>query len=190
MTLTLDDQHIYRLDGRVIPGATSVMSTGGLVDDTWFTEHGRDRGSAVHKTTEIYDKGEMDSYDFDPVVFPFLDAYKSFLSDTGFEVKEIELVIHSKSLMVGTTLDRVGFLYCQRSIIDLKTGQKTKATGPQTALHKLAWNEHHPKEPVQDRYGLYLKDTGKYELVQYDDPNDIHFFNAALWVARWKGDHK
>ena len=63
-------KHRYLLDGRVVPGVTSILKAAGYVDDTYFTEYARDRGSAAHAATHYYDEGDLDELDaFDDVPF-------------------------------------------------------------------------------------------------------------------------
>lgn len=182
------EKHIYRLDGQVIPSCTQILSEGGLVDTQWFTEESRDLGTRVHLATQFHDEGDLDESSLSPLVAAYLDQYKLFLKESGFKTMAIEYVTYSPTLKVGTVIDRLGWLTSCRVVIDIKTGQKNRATGPQTAFHKFAWEEHNPGKRIFQRYGLYLDpDKSRANLVEYKDENDIQYFRAAAWVAQWRG---
>ena len=47
MRVTFDKEtHIYKIDGVVVPSNTQILSETGLVDSSWYTQEGADRGTA------------------------------------------------------------------------------------------------------------------------------------------------
>ena len=56
-TFTFDpDTHQYWVGGEKVLSVTQILKTCGLIDDTWYTEKGRQRGQAVHLATQLYDE--------------------------------------------------------------------------------------------------------------------------------------
>jgi len=184
--ITLDpEEHLYTVQGTVLHGCTEVMAVGGLVDTQWYTEDAKKRGTAVHLATQYYDEGDLNEASLSPALAEYLDAYKRFLDQKEPEWTGIEVAYRSVIYGYACIIDRVGWFGPERVIVDLKTGAVTKNTGPQTAAQAQAYEETTGNK-IHKRYGLYLKD-GRYDLREYNDPNDFNYYTGALWVARYKG---
>jgi hypothetical protein len=81
----------------------------------------------------------------------------------------------------GGTPDHVGRLNNCFAVVDTKTGVTNPATGIQLAAYEILLNVSSVK-----RFGLQLKDDGKYSLKEFKDRQDRGIFLAALAVWQWQ----
>jgi len=70
--VTIDEHPVYRDGERVVPGVTGIIRAAGLMDVTGFNDYARDRGTAVHKAIELYERGTLDVDSLDEVITPYL----------------------------------------------------------------------------------------------------------------------
>ena len=196
--LTFDAMsHVYKWDGRVVPSVTQILAAEGLVEMGGSAEklaYARDLGTAVHVACELDAKGDLDEDSVAEVVRPYLAAYRRFCADTDFVPTLVEHRVYHEQLGYAGTSDLLGHIRKRRGrarqwvLPDIKSGFKRRATGPQTAAYWQALPSVARLEAQGcHRYGLYLRDDGAYDFVLYDDPNDVHVFNAALQLYFWKG---
>ena len=179
-----NEGHIYTVDGKIIPSVTTIIKDCGLIDTTWFTEGATTRGTYVHQATELLDRDDLDEASLDPVLIPYVDAYRRFKQETGFVIDDIEKRVHNATYGYAGTLDRTGTFIGDKtkSIIDIKTGQPAKWHGVQLAAYALCYQEPH------NRYGVYLSNTGSYRLERYKNRQDTQVFLACLTVYKFRGD--
>ncbi len=181
--------HTYWLGEQRIPGVTSVLE---LVSGyEGVPEHVLDaaaeRGRAVHLATEFYDEGDLDEDALHESLRPYVDAWKRFRLETGFEVTHSETLVYSQRHRYAGTLDRIGILHAKRTLLDIKTTVvMMPATALQTAAYKTAFESQHPDEPIEQRVSVQLRADGTYRLHRYDDPTDFAVFLSALNVHNWK----
>jgi hypothetical protein len=129
--------------------------------------------------------GTLDESSVEPDYVPYLDAFKLFLTDTGFEAVHIEERIYHPDLKYAGTVDMVGELAGKVALIDIKTTFKLmKSTGPQTAAYKDAW-EKSGNPPIDWRYGLQLKKDGTYNLAPMKSPIDLNIFRSCLAIHNY-----
>ena len=82
----------------------------------------------------------------------------------------------------GGRPDRLGRLLTLRAVLEVKSGQKTKAHGIQTALQAiLAATVYDLPAESWARYGLYLKPSGRFALEPFDKRAD---FDEARRIIR------
>ena len=178
-----EEGHIYTVDGKSIPSVTTILKACGLIDTTWFTEGATTRGTYVHQATELLDRDDLDESSLDPVLTPYVDAYRRFKQETGFVIDDIEKRVHNATYGYAGTLDRTGTFIGDKtkSIIDIKTGQPAKWHGVQLAAYALCFGSE-----VLNRYGLYLSNTGSYKLERFKDRQDANIWLACLTLYKWR----
>jgi len=177
--ITIDEKHVYRLAGRIIPGVTSIIKACGLIDLQWATKRDMDRGTAVHRAVHLYELDDLDERSLDPVVPPYLAAWKAFKAETGYVSATYEQMIYHPTYQYAGTLDQTGTLNGRTCLIDLKTG----ACQPWWKWQGAAYNAI---AKMQDRYSLELHDDGKWKLIPHTDKRDFQRFLACLTVAGMK----
>lgn len=166
--------HVYTVGGKVIPNVTGMLQKTGWVDPRFFTDADRERGRAVHQLTAEYDLGALDPSRLVSKYRGWLLAHVAAmarLKPTWDAIEEPEVHPVYK---FGTRPDRVGKIYRVRSIVDEKSGVKTKAHPIQTALQAIcvSWRWHLKPEDMP-RYALYIGENGKYELDPHTKKSDL-----------------
>jgi len=176
--ITLDKDHIYRDSaGRVVPGVTGIIRACGLMDSTGWSDYARDRGTAVHKAIELYERGTLDSRSLSPVVVPYLDNWIAFKNQTGYRCIETEKRVYHKLYRYAGTLDQIGEMQGRSCVLDIKTGAYQRWWALQTASYNGVVK-------CQDRYSLELRGDG-WKLHKHENKNDWRVFQACLTVAGW-----
>lgn len=176
--------HRYYLDGRIVPSVTGVLKAASLIDDQWFDDWSRDRGSAVHQICQYLDEGDLDIKTVDPRLFGYLDAYKKFRREVQFDIQGIELKVASAIYGYAGTLDRWGFAGNGLPIlVDIKTGALSPPVGIQLTGYQLALLEWYNIHCFK-LFGLQLKEDGTYKMKEYKA--DMKTWQAALIIRNWK----
>jgi hypothetical protein len=179
-----EERHKYTNDGINIPSVTTILGAVGLPDLSaipvtalqWKAE----LGTMVHLATELDDLGELDDGSLDDRIVPFLEAYRRFKSESGFEIIDMEKVVYDPTLKYAGKLDRFGILNGKRTLLDIKTGVfDPLSVGPQTAAYAKSYGKC-------NRYALQLKDDGTYKLHRLNNQNDFNIFLSALNIYKWK----
>lgn len=202
--------HTYYYDGFEVPSVTQIMKNAGIIDDRFYNEEARIRGSAVHLATQYLDEGDLDWDSLDDLIVPYVKAYQKFKLDSGFVPEFIEKRIYHKAkpgmavcIDYAGTLDRAGifadFLPQKRcdlirdkyAVIDLKTGSIPEWAGIQLAAYALGLL---PKMPR--RFALLLKKDGKYKLQEFKKSSDYgafygacHMMVGSKLIKGWRDKH-
>jgi hypothetical protein len=184
MTLTFDPaEHLYRLDGRVVPGVTKVLRDEGFIDASWFTEYSRDRGTKAHRAIELSDAEDLNEARLDPVLRPYLAAWKRFKAEAGVTIEASEVRLASETYGFAGTIDKVARIGGNTpAIIDLKT---SATIAPWVAI-QLAFYHILLNEPARKRFAVQLNNDGSYRLHEFKDRRDRSVALAALAVHQWK----
>jgi hypothetical protein len=111
----ISDGHIYtdaRVDGvgRLYPSVTTILKAEGFIDTRFYDDWSRDRGSMIHLATAYDDAGELDEENLDPVILPYLAAWRRFRKESGFIPESIEPPMMSTAYKYAGTPDRIGDL--------------------------------------------------------------------------------
>ena len=180
MSLLLDPiTHQYTLDGRPIPGISEILKSNGLMDTSFMTEDGRDRGHAVHMACHFLDEGDLDYSTVDPAITGWVSAYQKFLLENKVTWRLIETPIAHAGFWFAGTPDREGSLNGRDAIVEIKSGAKNPVTALQTAAQEILMP---PAKGMRDRIGLHLRKDGTYRLEHYDDLQDGQIFLSALTI--------
>ncbi len=178
---TLSDEHVYTLDGRVIDGTTSILDEAGLIrgGDPWFM----DRGTAIHKATEFYDRGTLDENTVDPQIAGYLKSWQLFRLDQDYIPIYIELPLSDPVLLYAGTLDRL-------PLIDLKSGAYAPWHSLQVAAYwNLARVNGYQAECLKPM-GIYLQEDGGPPKIktytQTEVRQEFKTFCSFLHTVRWK----
>ncbi len=187
--LTFDPgSHTYCWDGKEVPGVTSILGAEGFVDDRWFTDEARDRGKAVHRVCELWNRRILDQYDYDWKLDPYLTAWERFEIETGAGDWElIEHRVYHEALGYAGTFDVLGPVFGTRTLVDIKSGEPGAAAAIQTAAYVAAHDG-----PWCGRMAVHLMPDGRYRIHDYGletQLSDLETFAAALRINRWKGEN-
>jgi hypothetical protein len=182
--------HSYYLGDRRLIGVSEAIQTAGLKDfsriDPTVLERAQQRGTAVHSACQYLDEGDLDWATVSPEIEPYVRAWERFKKETGVELLGIEKPLFHATLGFAGTPDRVVNLYPHKGIIDLKTYAPDAVTGIQLAGYSyLELGQQSPLDAPK-RWGLWLKDDGRYSLTQYTDRGDEAVFMSCLTIAKFK----
>lgn len=185
--------HTYTLDGKELPSVTHIIRYLAVDKannaDPNMALIARERGSAVHEATVMYDySGEIPD-DFPAEYAPYLEAYVQFVRDykPGWEL--IEHQMGNKTLGYAGTLDRFGVIDNEWCILDIKTSYKVdipSLSAQLTAYHDLLLNEQFERlENAKIRHlGLQLMRTGKYRLYETDCEKGSDLFYSCRRIYK------
>lgn len=189
------EKHTYTVEGRRVPGVTSILAETGLTPDFSLVNpvllaQKSHIGTMVHLVTEYDDLGILDEETVSPELLPFLEAWRRFKEEFVFEPQEIELPVYSATYRYAGTLDRLGTIKGELALIDIKTSSVVNlmSVGPQTAAYEQAYKEWagFDKRKVFKRYAVKLTPEGEFRFIPCDNKNDISVFIHALSIKNWR----
>ena len=175
--LFFDEGHKYTIDGEELPSVselTRFISREIYGDVGQFNlDRAADRGTAVHKATELLDK--YGTAEIDEDIAPYLQAYIAFRKEHKCEWQKIEYATHHPENLYAGTLDRVGTIDGKLVVLDIKTGstvQKPLYTAQLNLYRKML------PDPIEQLVILHLKKDGTYNLI--DIPIDDTLADACI----------
>lgn len=189
--LTIDNNHIYRYNGTVVPGVSQILQKAGIVDLSAIPADrlaaAQEFGTAVHIACELHDKGTLDEAILDPQLKPYLDGWKLFRQEHSFQPEKIEEKLYSKIYRFAGTIDRIGKCRIDDSlvIVDIKSGIVTPSIAIQLAAYELLVREHTGGKKTK-RLVIFLNNTGTYKMQLYKDKIDTNIFLSALCIYNFK----
>jgi hypothetical protein len=178
------DAHTYTdaVTGHRYPSITGLLKMAGWVDDRWYTEASRVRGTAVHKMAADYDLGALTPAGCVSPYRGWLLAHDAAMRVIKPTLIDVEIPRVHPTLGFAGRPDRTAICYRLKSVLELKSGAKEKAHPIQTALQAIlvAPDLKLPAHLIA-RLCLYLKANGKYALDVHDQRAD---FDEAHRIIR------
>lgn len=169
------EKHEYKVDGKVVPSVTDILSLIGGYSGipTDILNRAKERGTAVHEITEFIDYG----YDLDEMEVPYeylgyAIAYQKFINDYKPNWYGIESMTYGEIDGLGYcgTIDRYGVVMGNNAIVDIKS-YKSPSREQYLSLCSQTYAYGYSKYGNDSfkTYGLFLKDNGEYRLVDCAD---------------------
>lgn len=202
--LTLDENHVYRLDGQIIPGCTSVLKAFGFYRFLEFLPederewHG-DRGRAIAKAVELSLRGTLDRRTLDKTVRRYMPGWEKAAKELGITVLMldgepfVERKLHHPIHRYGVTPDMVVRIQALRDSgpVEIKaTANNSIATPIQTACQLLAVRTVMPEIGKLRASLRLLPEAPYYDLKVYQDPMDEVHWISLLNTYRLLTKHK
>jgi len=185
-----DATHTYTVGDRAIAHVTGVLKAAGVINDYWFTEIGRQRGSAVHMAAALLDQGRLDGSSVDPRIRGYLEGYLDFKARYRPDWTHVEEIVYSPTYNYAGRVDRAGYLNGTDRlwVVDLKTGAPQRWVRLQLVAYAQALREETGEHYA--RASLELKADGRFTLTPYDnEPHryryDLAAFTGAMALLRW-----
>jgi hypothetical protein len=186
--LTFDEEtHTYRVNGKVVPNVTRILKPliGYEGVQAYILERKSAIGRAVHRATELWDADDLDEQALDPILRPYLNAYKRFIDQAKPTWKRSESRVYHARFGYAGTLDREGEVLGDPAVVDLKcTVDITPAVGVQTAAYGAPIEAEDGVK--RKRYALQLRADGTYRLEPMNDASDFQTFLACLSIHNYK----
>ncbi len=146
-------KHEYAISGRAVPSVTQVLQRAGLIDDSWFTEDSRERGTFVHEATALFDRGELDFDRLDPALVGYVEAWQMFRALVPVKFDLIEVPMWSEEYRFAGTIDRAW----PGHVLDIKTGAFPAWMPLQLGGYSILY-------PAQHACGVRLGSDGKFSM--------------------------
>lgn len=180
------ERHLYFLNGTNIPGVTSCIKAANLIDDRWFNDESRERGTAVHLACFYLLHNDLAWESLDYEILGYVQGFAKFLATSGFkpDLRYCEVPRYHPTLLYGGTPDLLGWLNGRYVLIDIKSGIVGLSAQIQTAAY-----EHFPEIAALTpaRFALRLTAAGDgYLTDEFRDPDDFNVFLSAINVANYK----
>lgn len=179
-----DAQHHDYIDletSEVLPHITGMLERAGLIDDTWYTEESSARGTAVHRLTADFDLGALDVASCVSRYRGYLLGHVKAMQILQPDILAVEEPIVHPVYKFGGRPDRYVIIRGLRGLIEIKSGAEEKSHQIQTALQAelLSLTAGIPPAGLQ-RLGLYVKDKGKFKIVEHKDRRDFDESNRVI----------
>jgi len=178
--------HIYKLDGFVLPGVTSVI--GAVVPRNYTCDqHALDRGRVLHKAIHLLNQGfELDPEHIDDEIKGRLSAFRLFQKENDAKIVESEIHLASERYGYAGTPDAIMTLgnnwRCQ-SLVDFKSSLEAQVL-PQIGAYQRLLRENGRDEP-ENGLALWLREDGTYRC-RWFTPSELRIaeqtFLACLTV--------
>lgn len=177
------DGHVYRYDGRVVPGVTSILEPLQYLDGVpWAVlEAAREFGTHVHLACHLCNLDELDIAALDEPLLPYLNGWTRFLNESGFIVTASEMRVHNKKRGYAGTADAFGLWQKTTWVVDIKSGVVPPTVGAQLAAYQMACTTR-PRR----RLCVQLTGDGNYKLHEQRDLSDYSLFCSALNIFNFR----
>lgn len=168
-----EKNHIYMQGGERLPCVSDLCRFlhKEIYKDAplWQMEAAADRGTAVHRATELLDKTGTAEISGDYA--PYLEAYVTFRREHNVQWELIEQADYHPLYRYAGTIDRYGTVDGFKTLLDIKTTYAVyKALcGASLNLYRLMLEAR--QKPVDRLLILHLKKDGTYKLIEiaFDD---------------------
>ncbi len=141
-----------------------------------------ERGTAVHKATELYDKGTLNVCGLDYRIKPRVLSWMKFRNEVGGKIIGNETEVVNKHLGYVGHLDRMirgSRMWPNHDLlVDIKCGKPWPICALQLMAYKLAWLETKRTRKKIKRVAVHLSDEG-YQLYPFEDDQR----DAVGWYA-------
>lgn len=171
--------HEYRDGEVIIPSVTQVLKRAGLIDDQWYSEEARERGSAVHELCERFTKGiRADEIGRPLASLEYVNAFAAWMKKSRAYAIETESLIDRtlNGYRYAGKFDLLAEIGGRKILVDYKTGPKAPWHPTQIAAYALGSNP-------DGAMVLYLKKDGKFVenwLTPFEIVRGIQEFKKAL----------
>ena len=186
------ENHIYRINGNVVPSVTQTIGgwikvgrvyvntfTGAAVPADLFEAAGA-FGTDVHTMISYHITGDLDTDALGSDFLAVLVQFERWVDTVKPEIIDNEVMLYSPRCQFAGTRDLKCIINKKLHIVDFKTGAYDMA-GPQLAAYVQLDKENDKSRAVRHRSVLYLpKDGGDYKFVSFRDTSDWPFFLSRL----------
>ena len=184
--------HRYVIQGvGRVPSITEVLVNSGRINQEWFTEQGKRRGTCVHDAINAYLVGRERYIYIKDEWQGYFAAFRRFQMQTEMQCVHSEKITGSIVHKFACRVDLVCWLNKRLVVVDAKTGSKGAVTH-QVAANRIALAENGIRTEVG--FALELRENGSYRLLElpYNDQivAEVVKMIAAIWeTERWQAIH-
>lgn len=165
-----EKNHIYMLGGERIPCVSDLCRFlhKEIYKDAplWQMEAAADRGTAVHRATELLDKTGTAEISGD--YGPYLEAYAAFRREHNVQWELIEQADYHPLYRYAGTIDRYGKVDGFATLLDIKTTYTVYKPLCSASLNLYRMMLQARGKAVDRLLILHLKKDGTYKLIKFD----------------------
>ena len=165
-----EKSHIYMMGGERIPCVSDLCRFlhKEIYKDAplWQMEAAADRGTAVHRATELLDKTGTAEISEDYA--PYLTAYAAFRREHEVEWELIEHADYHPEYGYAGTIDRYGKVDGILTLLDIKTTYTVYKPLCSASLNLYRLMLQARQKCVERLLILHLKKDGAYKLIKFD----------------------
>jgi hypothetical protein len=176
--------HIYRLDGVIIPSYSQISKDLGLIDYSHVKqstlEWKANVGKAVHTAIFLHNTDELDMDSLDETVKSYFDSWLMFKDSYQPKIltQYSEKPICSFKYRYGVTPDIIAEIEDLLTVVEIKTvSSMSPVIDLQTEAQKIALEETY-KIKIKQRWGLQLIPNAMPKLELYTEMSDF-----TAWVS-------
>lgn len=176
-----EEGHKYFIKGKPASGTTDILNSCLGVNPFW-TKEGRDAGKATHMAIHYYAEDDLDYSTLAEETKPRLDAYIKFCQEMNFKPNLIEQPLYSGKYFYCGTPDQVQLDF---AVVDFKNGPHLR----QHALQLASYAFMLPNPLLYERWGVHLREDGKYGIEVYKKQqltSDFNVFLSCLNIVNWR----
>lgn len=168
-----------------LPRVTEVIKEAGLIDTTWMTSEGAERGTFVHTACTYWDEGDLNEETLDPALRGYVQAWIRYREESDVKTWEwIECPQQDALGLYRGTPDRI-CVSEPKTLLDIKTGQYHASHRVQTAAYVGMLADGF----AYRRMCVYLSNDGRYSVREFpkkEYADDLKAFHAALSIWYYK----
>lgn len=164
-----EKNHIYMLGGERIPCVSDLCRFlhKEIYKDAplWQMEAAADRGTAVHRATELLDKTGTAEISGDYA--PYLESYAAFRREHNVQWELIEHADYHPLYRYAGTIDRYGMVDGFKTLLDIKTTYTVYKPLCSASLNLYRLMLEVRQKCVERLLILHLKKDGTYKLIEF-----------------------
>lgn len=174
----------YMLGRTPLLGVTDVLRDCGLINATYYTDEGRQRGKVVHAACHYADEDALDWQSLHPDLHGYVHSWLRLRERLpGLQIMEIERARFHPLFMFAGTLDRRVFYNGFEHVWDVKTGPAPRWGRLQTAAYDLLLPPY--ERGLRKRAAVELHEDGSTATMRpHEDLNDGNYFLAMVATVR------
>lgn len=164
------------------PHVTAILKGAGLIElGPWNTDLARDRGTALHLTTQFMDEGGEFAPSDDAIVAARAAGYARFVAEVKPTILSIEEPVWNHEYRYQGRLDRRVVIDGNEGVLDIKPATQADWHPLQAIAYARCFSGLALK-----RWNLYLNNEGDYKLIERTGRHDWQVFLAALTIHNWR----
>jgi CRISPR/Cas system-associated exonuclease Cas4 (RecB family) len=179
--------HLYSDRGRVIPSVTQILKAEGWIDDRFYTEVGRQRGTNFHDASALADENRLDWRSLSVEVATAVETWGRAKAYLGLCITAIEKPLH-KGNEWACTPDREAIWRGDPTIVELKTGGQERWHKLQVASAGATFLKEKPQLLL-----VYINGK-RFKVIEIKEEEADYLYSVWHMVqsihhvrARWKG---
>jgi len=174
------ENHIYSINGSVLPSVTTMLLDLGLINTKYFKQTDAEKGHRIHHLLELLDQDKLDWESLTDPELIHVQNWNTFKLDYGVDILMIEQPIYHPIYLYAGTIDRFALVKGKLAVIDIKSGYPMTWHQLQLGLYGMIV-EYVLKQEIE-MYDVYTK---RYTVRKV--PREIYnVCEAVLTLWRWK----